>query len=135
MEKLIAQLTECLENMDTDDLMYLHNEYCSATNGFDDTIYNMSEFDEVMSGQSPEWIACRVYYGDFNPGSAEYFKFNGYGNLIGMYESDLADNIYISDIVGYIVDNMDNLYNDEVQEILDEWQAVEDRAELEDCAK
>jgi hypothetical protein len=132
MEKLTEQLTELLENMDTAELIYLHNEYCSATNGFDDTIYDMDEFDEVMSGQSPEWIACRVYYGDFNPGAAEYFKFNGYGNLVGLYAFDLAEHIYISDIVGYIVDNMDCLYNDDVQEILDEWQAIENRDELEE---
>jgi hypothetical protein len=35
MEKLKEQLTELLEGMNIHDLINLHNEYCSATNGYD----------------------------------------------------------------------------------------------------
>lgn len=134
MEKLKEQLNELLESLCVRDLVYLHNEYCSATNGFDDVVYIMDEFDEIIGGQDPWWIACRVFYGNFNPND-DFFGFSAYGNLVSFDEYTLKDHIYIEDIVDYITDNMDNLFNDEVQEILDEWQAMEDREKLEDYAE
>lgn len=113
------KILELLEDMHESDLLSVHREYLDAVNGYDDYIYGMDEFDEIMDGQTPEWIACRVYYGDFNPNS-DYFKFNGYGNLQSIYSYELLEYIYIDDIADYIIKNNDSLYNDEIQDILDE---------------
>ena len=85
--ELKERLLEILETLDSDALIMLHNEISDC----DDYIYSMGEFDEIMDGQTAEWIACRVYYGEdeynkessFNP-SRDYFTFNGYGNLVSL---------------------------------------------------
>lgn len=111
-------IKEALDNMSDADLVYIHNEYCYAVNACDDHIYSMEEFDEIMSGTTPWEIARAAYYsGKFCP-AHDWFWFNGYGNL----ESDdfAPSNIYKDDIAKYIYENEDALYNDEIQEILDE---------------
>ena len=118
------KLTELLDEMSGSDLLEIHNYYCEAINAWDSRIYDMDEFDEMFRDQDPSWIACRVFYGDFNPGSADYFTFNGYGNFVGMQEYEIANNIYISDIVDYIVRDDDELYNDEIREILDTYARI-----------
>lgn len=57
----------------------------SEMNGWDGSFedlhaWDMDVFNEIMSGQEPEWIAQRIYFGDFNP-MHEFFRYNGYGNL------------------------------------------------------
>lgn len=125
---LKEKLENLFDEMSTSELLSVHCEYCDSVNAFDDYIYSMDEFDEIMSGYDAFHIACRVFYGDFNPGTAEYFKFNGYGNLVSMYEYEVKNNIYIDDIIDYIIENDDSLYNDDVQNILDEL-SVEDEDE------
>ena len=114
-EKIIA----ALEEMDGAHLVWIHREYCDAVNAYDDVIYNMYDFDEIMNGQTPEWIANRIYFGDYNP-NAEYFTFNGYGNVESIFKYQLTDYIDIEEIAAYIDDNDNALYDDEIQEILDE---------------
>lgn len=63
------------------DLVARWNEYCENNSYYDDMIYSMDEFDELMEGRSPHEIARMVFYGhDFNP-NYDWFWFNGYGNL------------------------------------------------------
>lgn len=117
-------IKEALDNMNAADLVYIHNEYCDAVNACDDRIYSMEEFDEIMTGFTPWEIARAAYYsGKFCP-AHEWFWFNGYGNL----ESDdfTPGNIYTSDIAEYIDRESDSLYNDEIQEILDEYEENEE---------
>lgn len=47
---------------------------------FDDILYDMDDFDELMCGMKPHDIARKIWFGDFNPMS-DYWKFDGYGNL------------------------------------------------------
>ena len=118
------KILELLEEMNESDLLSVYREYLDAVNGYDDYIYSIDEFDEILTGQTPEWIACRIFYGDFNP-NIEYFKFDGYGNLQSVYSYELKEYIYIDDIADYIIENNDSLYNDEIQEILDEMEGAE----------
>ncbi len=113
------RLQDLFNKMSTDELIYIHNEYCDAVNACDDRIYLMDEFDEIMSGVEPWEIARSVFFGSFNP-TYDYFKFNGYGNLQSIYEYEIKDYIDLDAIIDYIIDNNDSLYNDDVQEILDE---------------
>ena len=123
-KELFRVLEEYINNMDDTDIIALHNDYCDAVNGYDNSIYYMSEFDEIMSGVEPWEVARSAYYGDFRP-CDEYFYFNGYGNLeSGDFIEQLP--IYTLEIAEYIADNGDSLYNDDIQEIIDEYEEVGD---------
>lgn len=122
---LKEKLTALFEDMNTSDLLNIHYEYCNAVNAYDDYIYSMDQFDELFADTKPWEIARCCYYGDFNPGTAEYFKFNGYGNLVGMYEYEINGYIYIDDIIDYIIKNNDSLYNDDIQNLIDEYESEE----------
>jgi hypothetical protein len=97
------QLIELLEEMDYPNLIDLHNEYCYKTNSFDNEIFDIDRFDEMMEHLQPWDIACSVHFGHFNPGN-EYFTFNGYGNIESIPKYQLEDYIYISEIVDYILE-------------------------------
>ena len=116
------ELKELLENMSNDELITMWNEYQYNINGCDH-IYSMDDFDEIMSSQSPWEVARTCYYsGKFCP-AHEYFWFNGYGNA---ESSDYpTDNIYIDDLIDYIIDNNDSLYNNEVEDILNNEEEIE----------
>lgn len=109
-------LQELLENMSDDELIMIWNEYQNNVHG-ENQIYNMDDFDELLNGMSPWEIARASYYsGKFCP-AHNYFWFNGYGNL---ESSDFPrDEIYIDDIIHYIITTQDSLYNDDIHEILD----------------
>jgi len=69
----------------------------SEINGYDGSLeyfewYDMDDLDEIMHGQDAHWIACRVHFGDFNP-MDDYFRFDGYGNLISLSTYDFEDEI------------------------------------------
>lgn len=121
---IIEVLKEYIDNMDNADIIALHNEYCDAVNCYDNWVYYMSEFDEIMSGVEPWEVARSAFYGSFRP-CDEYFYFNGYGNLESCdFFNQLP--IYIDEIAEYIADNGDNLDNDDIQEIINEYEEVGD---------
>lgn len=121
---LAEKLKDLIEELEINDLLQLHNNYCSEVNGFDDYIYSMDDLDEVCSGQDAFWIACRVYYGEFNPND-DYLQFNGYGNFISFGAYGVKEYVYIDDIVDYIIEHNDSLYNDDIQNLLDEYETEE----------
>lgn len=73
----------------------------SEVNGWDGSLehleyYEMDQFNDFMHGHEPEFIAHRIYFGDFNP-MDDYFSFDGYGNLISLssfdLDGELSDNV------------------------------------------
>lgn len=125
-ELLKAVIIQHIEQMDSVEIVAIWNEYSSAGGDMDNYIYRMDDFDETMSGMKPWEIARACYYsGNFCP-AHDYFWFNGYGNL------ESADTIwggandkspvYIPEIAAYIADEEDALCNDEIQEILDDFE-------------
>lgn len=119
-------IKEALDRLSISDLVEVHNNYCDADDKYDDHIYSMEDFDEIMSGKTPWEIARCAYYGDFCP-AHDYFWFNGYANL---ESSDFSTGrIYTDDIAEYIDRTEDALYCDELQEILDEYEDAEDEEE------
>ena len=125
-ELLKTVIIQHIEQMETTELVLIWDEYCAATNNMNNYIYEMDSFDEIMDGMNPWEIARACYYsGNFCP-AHDYFWFNGYGNL------ESADTIwggtndkspvYIPEIAVYIADKEDALYNDEIQEILDDFE-------------
>lgn len=112
-------IKELLDNMCDDELIAIHNEYCSSSNNMDDYIYRMEEFDEIMQNYTPWELARCCYFGkEFNP-CHEYFQFNGYANLESADYIGGNIQVYTSDIAQYIDDNDDALYNDEIEKILE----------------
>ena len=76
----VAEIGGILESEDPD-LHYMISDVNGYNGAFDYLIaYDMDSLDDFMSGQDAHFIACRVYFGDFNP-TDDYFNFDGYGNL------------------------------------------------------
>ena len=121
-------IKDLLENMSESQLYIIANEYFDKTNYYDDRIYDMDEFDEIMSGMSPSDIATKIFYGDFRPND-NYFKFNGYANLESF--DYISDEVDLEEIADYIVDNDEDFDNSDIREIIDE-ENEEDEEEEEE---
>ena len=91
---------------------------------------DMDLFDEFMEGQSPLWIAERIFYGDFNPND-EYFILNGYGNLESFdeWKANKECEEYIDEIIDALIDNID--YIDTYSEIHNLFEELEEEEEEE----
>ena len=112
-EKVISYLEELSDKT----LLQWWNEYC-VEECYDNYIYDIDEFDDIMQNEDPYDIARKVFYGEFCP-VCEYFTFNGYGNLTSIYEYEIPEHIYLTDLADYIIRN-DYDFNDiDLREILD----------------
>ena len=104
-EKIIAFFEEnedifndCIEELDS------YNGYLN-----DDRYYEMEMLNDFYNGTEPLELLCRVYYGhdddtyhtdeygrreygEFNP-NRDYFRFNGYGNLVSTDYKDYSANL------------------------------------------
>lgn len=116
---LEEKVREAIENMYGAEVVDIWNNYCEACNLWNDVIYGMSEFDEVMEHESPWRIARACCYGDFCA-AHEWFWFNSYGNLessdFPIIDGDSP--FFLNNVVDYIVENNDPLHNDEIHMIL-----------------
>ena len=125
---------DCIEELD------VYNGYLG-----DDRYYDMDELNDIYSGQEPQEILFRAFYGfdadtwmtdssgdkeyrAFNP-NGEYFYFNGYGNLVS---SDYKD--YTGQLDGYAVEAMSEDRNyinsieddDVLADLFDELEEIEE---------
>lgn len=116
------RIKEVLDEQTTEELIEIHNRYCEETNNMDDEIFGMDMFDEICDGRTPTDIAQSIFFGDFNPNHS-YFCYNGYANFVSFDYSD-EDNspIYTSDIARWIDEHEDALDDNDVQDLLDEWE-------------
>lgn len=113
-------------------------EELDSWNGYlgDDRYYYMSDIDEIFYGHDPMDILNSAFYGcddtdgKFNP-NREYFKFNGYGNLVS---SDYKDYSCFNDrwLVEAIEENRAHLDSlDNYEELAALFDAYENTAEIE----
>lgn len=125
---------DCMEELDS------YNGYLG-----DDRYYDMEELNDIYSGQEPQEILFRAFYGfdadtwttdsrgdkeygAFNP-NRNYFYFNGYGNLVS---SDYKD--YSGSLDGYAIEAMsenrnyiDSIENDDtLTDLFDELEEAEE---------
>ena len=112
-----GMIKDLLENMSESKLYTIANEYFDKTEYYDNTIYDMDEFDEIMSGMSPSDIALKIFYGDFRPND-HYFKFDGCANFQSF--DYISDEVDLEEIADYIVNNDEDFDNSDIREILDE---------------
>ena len=116
--KTIEEIKTFLEEEMTErEIMAIWNEFCEINNYYDDYIYDIEEFDEIMDGENATTIANKIFYGDFNP-NHNYFCFNGYANL---KSSDYLDDlISFYDLATYIYNSEDHFDNDDLADFLNE---------------
>ena len=128
---------ECIEQLDS------WNGYLN-----DDHYYSMDELDEFYRDSDPSEILRRAFYGydadtwttdssgnksygEFNP-NRDYFKFNGYGNLVSTDYSDYSDYL-CKNTVEDMAENRDEIdaidENSELSELFDELENLEEESE------
>ena len=131
---------DALKAMDASELVQVWNEYCYKVNRYDDEVFDMAMFNEVYANTEPEEIARRCFYGhdeygdesSFNPNRA-WFYFNGYGNPVSVEylgwnsyaDKFMGDCIDAEELAEYVAENLDSLYNDDLQEVVDRIEEVE----------
>ena len=127
------------KEMNESELISVWNEYCYATNRYDDEIMDSYQLEEWANNSDDViGILNRFYFGSdeerentsANP-NRDYFTFNGYGNIISfdyIYNqfTDEFSYIDVDDLAEYILENEEAFYNDDVQEILDTEESEEE---------
>lgn len=109
-----------LENLYTEDLVAIWNEYCDKAGYSDDYIYeNGSGFlDEMFS--CPSDAVNAVFYGEYSINDT-YVKFDGYGNLAS---SDWADEwVDFDDLSEWYMDYYEEECLDLYEELFKEFEA------------
>lgn len=127
-EEAVAKIREYFENNEEEFDEAI--EELDSYNGYlgDDRYYYMEELDEFYHGTAPSELLMLVYYGhdeesgessEFCP-NREYFRYNGYGNLVSADYKDYSDHLDDYFVEEYI-DNIADMWNipSEVQEIID----------------
>ena len=123
------KIKEAIESMSDSEIVYLYNDYCDAAHYEDCQVYTMDDLDEIMYSTKPWEVLRMAFYGDFRP-CDNYFYFNGCGNLESFDYADSGNSpIDVGDIAAWIDDNEDALNNDDIQEILDEWEDEDEEDE------
>lgn len=130
------EILEILKGMDSNDILYINNEYCDDNGHDDDRVYPMEDLAEFFSNDDLMNFANRMYFGNdengddssFNP-NRDYFYYNGYGNLVSLDYLDYNEysnefmydffNCEIDSIIEWIIENDLDFDNDEIREILD----------------
>lgn len=80
-----------IDNADVYDLAAAYSEYVGdELNDPDSALYDVDEFDDLMAGFTPSALADMIRYGDYSS-SAEFFTFDGYGNIESVHASDVVD--------------------------------------------
>ena len=117
------KIIEVLEELSTDELLSLCKEIYSYDGSLDQfNIYNMDEFDEMLSGKTPTEIVNSIRYGGF-ASTDEYFRFNGYGNIESLSYADIEEELdsYLGEIADCIENgNYYNMLPDSIKAIIDE---------------
>lgn len=126
--------SDCVEKLDS------YNGYLG-----DDRYYSMEELNDLYSGQEPQEILLRAFYGfdadswhtdrngdkiyeAFNP-NRDYFYFNGYGNLISSDYKDYSDKLdeYAIEEMSENRNYIDSIENDDtLAELFDELEEIEE---------
>lgn len=123
---------------DTPDIFGEAVEQLDAYNGFlcDDRYYDMDELDDLYNDAPASEILCRAYYGhdedDYTTDASghrsyapfcpnrDYFRFDGYGNLVSSNYKDYSDRLAVC-TVEMMLENLDEIdaiaENDELAEL------------------
>ena len=136
---LKERIIDLFKEMNGGKVISVWNEYCREVNKFDDEIMDAYELEEWANNSGDTMnILNRFFFGSdeeregtsANP-NRNYFTFNGYGNIISFdyIYNQFTDEFYYVDadeLAEYIAENEEAFYNDEIQEIIDEYTSEEE---------
>ena len=136
---LKERIIDLFKEMNGEEVISVWNEYCREVNKFDDEIMDADELEEWVNNSGDTMnILNRFFFGSdeeregtsANP-NRNYFTFNGYGNIISFdyIYNQFTDEFYYVDadeLAEYIAENEEAFYNDEIQEIIDEYTSEEE---------
>lgn len=106
-------LSSKIASMDDSELVALHNQACCEYHYMDDYIF--TDLAEMLSTDDVSWIINRIWYGKYEGGTIGYYQFNGYGNVV----EDWPSNLITQDICTRLLrEQMDEL-SDEAQKVLE----------------
>ena len=144
-ETIIADIIKYFE--ENEDVFNDCMEELDSYNGYlgDDRYYDMEELNDIYSGQDPQEILFRAFYGfdadtwmtdssgnkeygAFNP-NRNYFYFNGYGNLVSSDYKDYSDKLDLYAIEAMSEDRryIDSIEDDDtLADLFDELEEIEE---------
>lgn len=142
-EEITADIIEYFEN--NEDIFNDCMEELDSYNGYlnDDRYFSMDELDELYNGTEPSELLRRAFfgydeetyttdrdgnktYGAFNP-NREYFRYNGYGNLVSADYKDYTEQLdeYAIEAMNENRNYIDSIDNDEeLTALFDELEAA-----------
>ena len=122
-EQLEQEVLETLRGLDSTEAVDLLNTYWEQ-NRYDDRIFPIEEFDNIIDGFSPRELLDLAYNEDYSRYS-EWFMQDW--RTIHFYDDvDVFDFLSEHDLLDTIVEDGDSLGNDELQELLDEFEEQEE---------
>lgn len=116
--RMNEEITTIIEEMNIDEQFWLFRQYCEDANYYDDMPERVDDIDELFDGMKPLETLDKLK--GLNT-SWDYFCFNGYGNVEEWEGID-----FVSEVVDYIIENEDALYNGDIQEVLDKYSETEE---------
>lgn len=84
-DEYLEMLTDQLE---LDDSMIADYMEYLTDNGYE---YIYTSIEEITEGMDPTDAARAVFFGDVKSWAADYFRFDGYGNIESLWESELFE--------------------------------------------
>ena len=108
MTTLEQKVYDHIINLDADDLMQLHNEYCEANNYHDDMIYiNDGEFLDMVYPSASEFAKALAQVDMQYCYNHDFVHFDGYGDLES--SDDVSDLIHgYAELVEYVINDNGN---------------------------
>lgn len=123
--------------MENDELLIQAVQNLNSWNGgFDDLSFyeNDEEFFNTYFEGNPMEAIRATHFGKYSYND-NYVKFNGYGNLDTYSYSEMVEEIksQIDEIVESCIENYNNIYIDEITDIIEELEEEEELEDDEDC--
>lgn len=85
------EIMEIIESTDAYDLAATYSEYVrEELSDPDSELFAVDEMGEILYGVDLTRFADMLFYGDYSP-TADFFTFNGYGNIESVQEYDVID--------------------------------------------
>lgn len=126
-----AELISILEDLDTEELVKVHNQYCEECNYMDDYIYGMECLDEFFGDGMTAYDIIDSLGSNFNIRD-DYFYNTIYGINSFNFLPDGDAPVYISDIAEWMLDNMEDCGISDVKELFEEMEEEEEDEDEEE---
>lgn len=124
IDELKNELKKCILTASNETQRAIFNQYCESNGYHDDVAVNMDELEYYLPDNSTD-VARMVEGSNFNS-SDNYFSFDGYGNIYSYNYIEDNKAFYLMDITEWLVDSGERTEEEDVDEILDNIEAIED---------